>query len=57
MDIAQGNDLAPIFGDLSETEKLSEINQPLIQMRKQMLVPDHYVITLKFLAYKIKTKT
>ena len=27
---AQGRDLAPIFGDLSQSEKLSEIKPPLI---------------------------
>ena len=29
VDSAQGSDLAPIFGDLSQIEKLSEINPPL----------------------------
>ena len=29
MDSAQGCDLAPIFGDLSQIEKLSEIKPPL----------------------------
>ena len=30
MDSAQSCDLAPIFGDLSHSEKLSEIKQPLV---------------------------
>ena len=29
MDSAQGINLAPIFGDLSQNEKLSDIKQPL----------------------------
>ena len=29
MDSAQGRDLVPIFGDLSQSEKLSEIKPPL----------------------------
>ena len=36
MDSAQGRDLAPIFGELSQTEKLSKIKLPLkvISVRK-----------------------
>ena len=30
---AQGRDLAPIFGDLSQSEKLSEIKPPLARVR------------------------
>ena len=30
MDSAQGSDLTPIFGDLNQSEKLSEIKPPLI---------------------------
>ena len=34
MNTAQGRDLAPIFGDLSQGEKLSEIKQPLGGVKK-----------------------
>ena len=30
MDSAQGGDMAPIFGDLSQSEELSEIKPPLV---------------------------
>ena len=30
MDSALGSDLAPVLGDLSQSEKLSEINPPLL---------------------------
>ena len=32
VDNAQGCDLAPIFGDLSQSKKLSEIKPPLLGM-------------------------
>ena len=34
MDSAQGYGLAPIFGDLSQGEKLSEVKQPLWGVKK-----------------------
>ena len=36
MDSAQGSDLAPIFGDLNNSGKLSEIKPPLWQKLRQM---------------------
>ena len=34
MDSAQGRDIEPIFGDLSQSEKLSDIKQPSLFFKK-----------------------
>ena len=36
MDSAQGGDFAPIFGDLSQSEKLSEIKPPLAKWQQPL---------------------
>ena len=48
------------FRDASSIQNLNvgaNMARHMAQMRRQMLVPDLYVFTLKFLAYKKKTKT
>ena len=47
MDSAQGPALAPIFGDLSQSEKLSEIKPPL--KTPQSFNHTKYLVTLVFL--------
>ena len=46
MDSAQESDLAPIFGDLSQREKLSEINLPLEFLESAYLGIVHEIISL-----------
>ena len=36
MDSAQESDLAPFFGDLSQSEKLSEIKPPLQYLNREI---------------------
>ena len=46
MDSAQESDLAPIFEDLSQREKLSEINLPLEFLESAYLGIVHEIISL-----------
>ena len=46
MDGAQGSDLAPISGDLSQSEKFSEINLPLKFWESAYLGIVHEIISL-----------
>ena len=39
MDSAQESDLAPLFGDLSQNEKLSEIKPPLAGRCEDCILP------------------
>ena len=38
MDSAQGSYLAPIYGDLSQTEKLSDIKPPVFRQNKTLVI-------------------
>ena len=51
MDSAQESDLAPFFGDLSQSEKLSEIKPPLVLRR--LLVETGYKYFLFFVSFII----
>ena len=42
MDSNHGGDLAPIFGDLSQREKLSEINSPLGTTYPHKKIPKYF---------------
>ena len=46
MDCAQGSDLPPIFGDLSQGEKLSEIDPPLYKHATSEIISSNYICTI-----------